>query len=276
VARLRSPVPSSRFRTASTACSARSLRACCIPLPILRFITFPSREPGRNQNSACDFPAMQVHTPRRSPPVYSRIASPRPLPARRCPRLICISRDRAVSDSIVREVLFRFPSLRVLLRVQVRHASPLVKTEHMLSFLGFVPRLRSFESGYFERNGTSHPYPICPGLFDVPAVAILRGPWPLSAHPKARFEKADSVPMNVRRHECRRRRRRNVGLPARGVAAHLLSRTAGFVGHRPLVWLGDCDDCSPRTRSVSPEEVSESPRYTEVCPELKWMSDSRG
>jgi len=30
----RSLVPSSRFRTSSTVCSARSARACCIPLPI--------------------------------------------------------------------------------------------------------------------------------------------------------------------------------------------------------------------------------------------------
>jgi len=44
------------------------------------------------------------------------------------------------------------------------------------------------------------------------------------------------------------------------VVAHLLSRTADFVGLRPLVWLGDHGDCSPRSRSVSPEEVSESPR----------------
>jgi len=37
----RGPVPSSRFLTASTAFSARKLRACCIPLPNLGFAAFP-------------------------------------------------------------------------------------------------------------------------------------------------------------------------------------------------------------------------------------------
>jgi len=38
----RSHVPSSWFRTTSTACSARGSRACCIPLPTMGFVSFPA------------------------------------------------------------------------------------------------------------------------------------------------------------------------------------------------------------------------------------------
>ena len=40
---LESPVPSTWFFTTSTASSAWSLRACCIPLPIMRFAAFRAR-----------------------------------------------------------------------------------------------------------------------------------------------------------------------------------------------------------------------------------------
>ena len=40
-ARLADPVPSSWFCTTSTACSAAKLRACCIPLPTMGFVSFP-------------------------------------------------------------------------------------------------------------------------------------------------------------------------------------------------------------------------------------------
>jgi len=55
-ATLADPVPSSRFRTAPTGSSAHGSRACCIPLPILRFAAFRTHGPGparrRSRNHA--------------------------------------------------------------------------------------------------------------------------------------------------------------------------------------------------------------------------------
>jgi hypothetical protein len=75
-------VPSSRFRTALTACSLRMLRACCIPLPDGGFAAFPAApraDPKTGPWSRVSRDA--VHTPRRTPLVSSRAASPRPLPS---------------------------------------------------------------------------------------------------------------------------------------------------------------------------------------------------
>jgi hypothetical protein len=63
-----SPVPSSWFPTTSTASSAPSSRACCIPLPTLGFAAFPSSAcpvpPKRHLGMRTLFPA--THTPRRT------------------------------------------------------------------------------------------------------------------------------------------------------------------------------------------------------------------
>jgi len=65
-----SPVPPSWFRTTSTVCSARSSRACCIPLSTLGFAAFPITRLPRATEAARSvlgtFPA--THTPRRTSP----------------------------------------------------------------------------------------------------------------------------------------------------------------------------------------------------------------
>jgi len=56
----RSPVPSSWFRTTSTAFSAHGSQACCILLPTLGFVSFPARPKPRIPRDAT--------TPRRTSP----------------------------------------------------------------------------------------------------------------------------------------------------------------------------------------------------------------
>jgi hypothetical protein len=76
-------VPSTRFLTALTAYSTRVLRACCIPLPTVRFVPFPTgsvNPPGGDLNPA-RLSRDAAHTLRRIPLVSSRTASPRPLPS---------------------------------------------------------------------------------------------------------------------------------------------------------------------------------------------------
>lgn len=91
----RSLVPSSWFCTTSTACSARSLRACCIPLP-----TSPrrlassgwgsSRFPGASPTSPSDrrgpFPATRITPFEGVPPSAAVSTSPWSLPPCRSPR----------------------------------------------------------------------------------------------------------------------------------------------------------------------------------------------
>jgi hypothetical protein len=74
------PVPPSRFLTALTACSTRVPRACCIPLPAMRFAAFPARSaspPGGGLSTA-RLSRDAAHTLRRMFLVGSRTASPRP------------------------------------------------------------------------------------------------------------------------------------------------------------------------------------------------------
>jgi hypothetical protein len=86
-------VPSSWFRTTSTAFSAEEFRACCIPVPEgVRRVSrlsppLAARHLRRDTGSRPvdhSGPRCALHTPRRSPPTGSRIASLRPLPPRRC------------------------------------------------------------------------------------------------------------------------------------------------------------------------------------------------
>jgi len=64
----RSLVPSLWFFTTSTACSARSLRACCIPLPTLGFAAFPGLASRRCRLDAWDhFPRRESHPSKNSP-----------------------------------------------------------------------------------------------------------------------------------------------------------------------------------------------------------------
>jgi len=66
----RSLVPSLWFFTTSTACSARSLRACCIPLPTLGFAAFPGLASRRCRLDAWDhFPRRESHPSKNSPPL---------------------------------------------------------------------------------------------------------------------------------------------------------------------------------------------------------------
>jgi hypothetical protein len=80
-------VPSSWFRTTSTAYSARQVRVYCTPLPAMRFIAFratalgdcpPEREPS---SLASAFPRDAGHTLQRVLSASSRTASLRPLPS---------------------------------------------------------------------------------------------------------------------------------------------------------------------------------------------------
>jgi len=92
------PVPSSWFRTTSMVSSARRLRACCIPLPVMRFAVFPASRPSDSvlraacRRSGRAFPAAFVHTLRRTPPACSRSTSLWPLPP--CRSLLSGSRLR--------------------------------------------------------------------------------------------------------------------------------------------------------------------------------------
>jgi hypothetical protein len=78
------PVPRSRFLTALTASSTRVLRACCVPLPAMRFVVFPSRCRQVHPRVLLRDPRLPhdaTHTLRRTPLVGSRPASPRPFPS---------------------------------------------------------------------------------------------------------------------------------------------------------------------------------------------------
>lgn len=76
------PVPPSWFLTTLTASSIWMLRACCIPLPTMRFAVFPLRSVSPPRGDL--YPARLPHdalTLRRIPLVSSRTASPQPLPS---------------------------------------------------------------------------------------------------------------------------------------------------------------------------------------------------
>jgi len=65
-------VPPSRFLTALTACSTRVPRACCIPLPTMRFAVFPTRAAsalprGADSARSCVFPTTRSHPSKNSP-----------------------------------------------------------------------------------------------------------------------------------------------------------------------------------------------------------------
>jgi hypothetical protein len=86
----RHPVPSSWFRTTSTAYSAPWPRVCCTPLPALGFVALPvarvrlplgSEDPRGRRPSAL---SRDADTLRRVPLVSSRAASLRSLPSCRC------------------------------------------------------------------------------------------------------------------------------------------------------------------------------------------------
>jgi hypothetical protein len=67
-------VPPSWFLTTSTACSSSTVRACCIPLPILGFTAFPPRRPTSGFPDAARraFPAMLSCPPKPSSPPAAR------------------------------------------------------------------------------------------------------------------------------------------------------------------------------------------------------------
>jgi hypothetical protein len=83
------------------------LRACCIPLPVLRFAGFlTSRSHPRfhsRKSLAKDGAAVAVlpyaHTPRRIPLSRSRTVSPRPIPPCRYHSATCLRRDASTSRS---------------------------------------------------------------------------------------------------------------------------------------------------------------------------------
>jgi len=107
------PVPPSRFLTALTASSTRVSRACCIPLPTMRFAMFPSRAaslPWSSLHEPASSPR-RAYTPRRIPLASSRTASPRPLPS--CRYLS----PRASPRVSIRPVLHALPRLCVSIRI---------------------------------------------------------------------------------------------------------------------------------------------------------------
>jgi hypothetical protein len=66
------PVPSPRFHTALTACSARTLRVCCAPLPVRGSSRFSRSSSGPEGPDACGLPR-DAYSPRRILLVGSRI-----------------------------------------------------------------------------------------------------------------------------------------------------------------------------------------------------------
>lgn len=81
-ATLADPVPPAWSLTTSAVSSARPSWACCIPLPTMRFDAFPTSSFPRTNRplDLCRLPRT-AYTPRRIPLIYSRTASPRPLPS---------------------------------------------------------------------------------------------------------------------------------------------------------------------------------------------------
>jgi len=102
---LRHPVPSSWFRTTSMVSSARRSRACCVPLPVMRFAAFPASElpfrPVRDRlvRGSRGISRDAVFTPRRIPPYRSRSTSLWPLPPCRCFRPVSASQPGSVAGS---------------------------------------------------------------------------------------------------------------------------------------------------------------------------------
>jgi hypothetical protein len=80
------PVPPPRFLTALTACSTWVLRACCIPLPAMRFAVFPSRAARCTRRWPC---AARVFPTTRLIP-FEEFPSPAAVPRHRgrCPLVV--------------------------------------------------------------------------------------------------------------------------------------------------------------------------------------------
>jgi len=134
-------VPSSWFRTTSTAFSAEEFRACCIPVPEgVRRVSLPqsplaARHLRRDTGSRPvdhSGPRCALHTPRRSSPAGSRIASLRPLPPRRCAFAPSI---QASSNGMNR----RPSTSGRCSAVGNRTPTPVASCLSASSFLGFVP-----------------------------------------------------------------------------------------------------------------------------------------
>jgi len=117
---LRNPVPSSWFLTTAMVSSARRSRACCIPLPIVRFAAFPDSEiplPGVRGISRDVF-----HTPRRIPPYRSRSTSLWPLPPCRCLPAASAAPPGSVAGSGFRCFAVGTLDFEAFLRCRVRSA----------------------------------------------------------------------------------------------------------------------------------------------------------
>lgn len=91
------PVPPPRFLTALTACSTWVLRACCIPLPAMRFAVFPSRAARCTRRWPC---AARVFPTTRLIP-FEEFPSPAAVPRHRgrCPLVVAPRLARLPSRS---------------------------------------------------------------------------------------------------------------------------------------------------------------------------------
>jgi hypothetical protein len=145
-----SHVPSSWFRTTSTVSSARRLRACCIPLPVMGFAAFraspaPSPTTGKpidGGRRTCR-PRSALHTPRRILG-SSRTTSPWPLP----PCRWLSHRPDPPTSTVAGEHLGAPPvrslDFGALLRRRVRTRTDRCRSNRILSFPGLCSPSKSF------------------------------------------------------------------------------------------------------------------------------------
>jgi hypothetical protein len=123
-----SRVPSSRFRTAPTASSAPGSRACCIPLPILRFARF-----------RLIFFCLNPKVPNPEVRREKRPSPQRFLPLEGAPSSAAVSRHRDRDRLAVGSGFPLCVGFTVLLRERVRCTSIPLPKSGALSFLGFLP-----------------------------------------------------------------------------------------------------------------------------------------
>jgi hypothetical protein len=156
---LRDPVPSSWFCTTPMVSSARRLRACCIPLPVMRFAVFPARRPSDSVlpkqpglGAAGHFPRRCSYPSKNSPrlqPFHIAVAVA-PLPFR--PSCSTPS-PGSVAGSGSRSFVGRRVDFEAFLRCRVRSAVTTVAGRGApYPSVGFVPL-----QGTFSESGAPRP-----------------------------------------------------------------------------------------------------------------------